>query len=200
MRHVNRPWTSLWAAAAIGGLLCCPSFGRAAPQTAGADAPPGDIVTGMWQHHKATFNYVGFTTAYTCDGLGDRVRQILVHLGARKDLKVTASGCPGPYTPSHSAWVSADFDTIAPAGGATGAGTVNARWTALEVKPRRPFFMGDGDCELMQSMKDFITKNFMLRDVDYRTDCVPNQLTLDAFGFKAQGLIAAPPKPDPGKG
>ncbi len=29
--------------------------------------------------------------------------------------------------------------------------------------PRRPSFMGDGDCELVQEMKDFITKNFTLR-------------------------------------
>ena len=158
------------------------------------DAPaPGDTVTGTWQHHKLTFDYVGFTTAYSCDGLGDHVRQLLVYLGARKDLRVTASGCPGPYnTPSHSAWVNADFYTLAPATAADGTGTVKARWSAVAVTARHPSFMGDGDCELLQRMKDVITKNFTLRDVEYRTDCVPNQLTMNAFALNGQALVAVP--------
>ena len=117
------------------------------------DTSAGDVVNGTWQHHKATFNYVGFTTLYTCDGLEDHVRQILVHLGARKDARVSASGCPGPYNaPSRTAWVNADFYTLAPAAEAGAPDTVKARWTALEVTPRRPNFMGDGDCELVQGM------------------------------------------------
>jgi hypothetical protein len=192
MQYVNRPSNSIWATAALGGLLCCASFSRAAVP---ADAPaPGDTATGLWQHHKLTFNYVGFTTAYGCDALGDHVRQLLAYLGARKDLKVTASGCPGPYnTPSHSAWVNADFYTLVPATAADTTGTVKARWTAVAVTPRHPFFMGDGDCELVQGMRDVVTKNFTLRDVEYRADCVPNQLTLDAFALKGQALMAAPP-------
>ena len=117
------------------------------------DTSAGDVVNGTWQHHKATFNYVGFTTLYTCDGLEDHVRQILLHLGARKDARVRATGCPGPYNaPSSTAWVDADFYPLAPAADAGASDTVKARWTALEVTPRRPNFMGDGDCELVQGM------------------------------------------------
>jgi hypothetical protein len=60
--------------------------------------------------------------------------------------------------------------------------------------------MGDGDCELIQEMKDFITKNFTLRDVQYRTDCVPNEVILDSFAIKAQALRALPPKASAVKG
>src|SRR3984957_19034763 len=94
MRHANRSRMFLWGAAAIlGGLTWGAPSGRAATQT--TETPPGDVVTGAWQHHKVRFNYVGFTSLYTCDGLEDHVRQILLHIGARKDIDVRATGCPG---------------------------------------------------------------------------------------------------------
>src|SRR5450631_1731366 len=101
MRHADRSWKFFWGAAAIlGGLMGgAPSARAAAP----SDTPPADVVTGAWQHHKVKFNYVGFTSLYTCDGLEEHVRQILVHIGARKDIKVRAVGCPGPNnTPSRT--------------------------------------------------------------------------------------------------
>jgi hypothetical protein len=52
--------------------------------------------------------------------------------------------------------------------------------------------MGDGDCELIQAMKDLVTKNFSLRDLEYRTDCVPHELMMDGFAVKGQALRALP--------
>jgi hypothetical protein len=156
-----------------------------------ADTASADIVNGAWQHHKVTFGYFGFTSLYTCDGLEDQVRQILLHIGARKDAKVTTSGCPGHVgVPTHSAWVDADFYTLAPVAAAGGSDTVKARWTSLEVRPRGPHFLGEGSCELIREMKDLITQNFSLRDVDYRTSCFPNELTVDEFAVKGQALRA----------
>ena len=162
---------------------------------------PTDLVTAAWRHHKVTFNYYGITSLFTCDGLEDHVRQILLYLGARKDAKVRASGCPGPLNaPSRSAWVDADFYALAPAIDADGANTVKARWTSLEVTPRRPDFMGDGDCELIQEMKDLITKNFSLRDLQYRADCVPHELSLDSYAIKGQALKEMPLKSNGSRG
>ena len=41
-----------------------------------------------WHHVKAKFNYFGFTSHYTCDGIEGKVEQILELFGARKDPKV----------------------------------------------------------------------------------------------------------------
>jgi hypothetical protein len=60
--------------------------------------------------------------------------------------------------------------------------------------------MGDGDCELVQEMKDLITKNFTLRDVQYRADCYPHEVTLDSFAVKVQTLTPLPPKTNGVKG
>jgi hypothetical protein len=174
------------AMALLGGLYL-----TGAPPCRAADQPPdrpADVVTGAWQHHKVNFSYIGYTSHFTCDGLEERVRAILLHLGARKDARVVASGCPGPIgATSRTAWVDADFYTLAPAD-AGGKDTVKASWTPLEVTPKRPSFMGDGDCELIQAMKDLITQNFTLRDIEYRTDCVPHELTMDGFAVKGQVL------------
>jgi hypothetical protein len=187
------------AAAVLGGLWFGLPLSCAAIETAAA--PPGDIVSGTWQHHQARFSYFGFTSLYTCDGLEGHVRQILLHIGARRDTKVYASGCPGPYdTPSHSAWVDADFYALAPAADADGPDTVKGRWTPLELRPRHPDFMGDGDCELIQGLKDLIIQSFSLRGIEYRADCVPNEFWMDTYAVKGRALRALPLKSNVAKG
>jgi hypothetical protein len=161
----------------------------------GADAPvrPENIVWGSWQHHKMSINYFGITTLYSCDSLQDRVREILVQLGARKDAKVTTSGCPrGPEHPGNTAWIDTDFYTLVPADSASAAGAVRAYWTSREINPRHPYYMDGGDCELIEQMKDLISKNFAMRDAHYETDCVPHEITLEGFDVKGQVLIPAP--------
>ncbi len=194
MRHMNH--AGMFVAGALAALCILPVNSPAAE----AAVPQTDTVPGAWQHHNVTFNYTGFTSLYTCSGLEDHVRQIFLHLGARKDLKVAASGCPGwDSVPSRTAWVRADFYTLAPAPDSAGSVTVGAHWTPLVVSPMRPSFMGDGDCELVQEMKDVITQNFSLRDVQYRTACVPNEQHPDSYAVKGQALRAVP-TPNPVKG
>lgn len=189
--------SGVFVAGALAALCILPVSSPAAEAVA---APPNEVVTGAWQHHEVTFSYTGFTSLYTCSGLEDHVRQILLHLGARKDLKVSAYGCPGwDNVPSRTAWVRTDFYTLAPAPDAAGSDAVRAHWTPLVVTPLRPSFMGDGDCELVDQMKDLVTKNFSLRDVQYRTSCVPNELHLDSYAVKGQALRAVP-TPNPVSG
>jgi hypothetical protein len=167
-----------------------------------ADAPvaAADVVPGVWQHHKVTINYFGITSLYSCDGLGEHVRSILLHLGARKDAKVDASGCPqGPEVPSHTAWITSDFYTLAPADSAS-AETIRAHWAPREVTPHQPYFMGDGDCELIEQMKGLISGSFALRAFSYRTDCVPHEITVDGFGIKAEALVPVAASPGAVKG
>jgi hypothetical protein len=184
MRMLVRTWV-VWLAAALGVA--------AMAGAAEAPVPAADIVPGTWQHHKMTINYFGITSLYSCDGLEDHVRSILLHLGARKDAKVNANGCPrGQEVPSHNAWIATDFYTLEPAASASAPDTVRAYWALRELTPQRPYFMGEGDCELVEQMKDLISKSFALRDLSYRTECVPHELTLDGFAVKGQALVPAP--------
>ena len=187
MQYSKRILTS----AAMVGLLALPAL---PVLSAGDDTlAGGSVVAGTWEHHQARFSYFGITTLYSCDGLEDNTRALLVHLGARQDAKVMALGCPhGSSVPGRNAIVDVDFYSLSPSADANAANAVPAQWTAIQVNPTHPHFMGRGDCELVGELKDLISKNFSLRDLNYRTDCVPHQLTLDDFSVKAQALKPLP--------
>jgi hypothetical protein len=156
------------------------------------DASANEPAAGTWVRHQAEFTYYGITALYSCDGLENNIRSLLLHLGARKDAKVDARGCPhGSSVPGHNAIVALDFYTLVP-GDANSPNAVQARWTPVTVSPTHPYFMAHGDCELVDEMKDIISKNFSLRDLSYRTDCVPHQINIDDFSIKAQVLKALP--------
>jgi hypothetical protein len=179
---------TLCAVAGLAGLA-------AANIAAAADAasPDGQIVTGTWEHRHASFTYFGITSLYSCSGLETNIRALLQHLGARKDIKVDARGCPYGYdVPGRNAIVDMDFYTLAPTGDANAANVVQARWVPVVVNSTKPSSMGHGNCELVEQMKDAISKNFSFRDLNYRTDCVPHEVNIDDFGIKAQALKALP--------
>lgn len=151
----------------------------------------------QWQPHDLTLSYSGFTTLYSCDGIEDKVRQILLTFGARKDLKVRATGCAeGASRPSRFAWVRAEFNSLAPAAdpaAAVAATAVKTAWVKVQIAPNRPTFMGTGECELMEQMKDMLQKGFQLRNVDFRTTCVPHQVTMADYNLTAEVLKPSAP-------
>ena len=184
MQRSNRASLSSAAALALAGIC---TVACVAPTT--APAPTGKVVTATWQHHQVNFSYFGITTLYSCTGLETDIRSLLLHFGARKDAKVTAQGCPeGPDVPGRYAIIDTDFYSLAP--GSDSSATVRAQWMPVIVSPRQPYFMSGGDCELISEMKDLITKNFSLSDLNYRTDCIPYEINVEDFKIEAQALKA----------
>ena len=159
-------------------------------QTAAAPSEPS-----VWQHHQATLLFNGITTRYTCDGLEDKVRSLLLYLGARSDLKVRSFGCSGGLDrPSRIGTVSTDFYALT-AADAAATQTVPGQWVALTILPNRPNWMGDGECELVEQMKSLLTKSFSLRNLDYRTTCIPHQVTIADYSVKGEILKPVDQKP-----
>src|SRR3984893_18631954 len=102
-------------------VMAAQTFG-AAPQAAAPTAVTGIPVAAVWREQHLDFFYMGRTSRYSCDGLRDKVRAMLLDLGARRDLKVMAVGCddanrlhvnsmapslsvifPAPSVPDHAA-------------------------------------------------------------------------------------------------
>lgn len=187
MRRIKSTSTGLAAAALALACASSASVGFAADST-GAE---NGVVASTWQHHKVTFPFNGLTSKYNCNALQDTVRQILLHLGARDDVSVSAGGCgAGPSAPGGRAFIDTDFYTLAPAADSDSSGTVAAHWTAKHLDPKHPYFMDYGSCEIIQQMKDLITTNFVIRDLQYRTDCFPNDFSLHGFSVKGMALTA----------
>jgi len=190
MRHPSASITLiLTAAIALGAATCLaqPAATPAAPGAANAQ-PEGNI----WQHHHVRVDFMGYTSAYTCDGVEGKVRDILRYLGARKNITVEAHGCPhGPDSLEHLLWLVVDFDTLAPApSGTAAADLVPAAWKPVKIDAQHPFFMGEGDCELLDALKPLVTGNFPVRSFDYSTSCAPYQVSMIDFRVRGEVLKA----------
>ena len=162
----------------------------AATAAAAAPAPAGTMA--QWHAQKLKFDYNGFTALYTCDGLEGKVKQILLTFGARKDLTVRATGCDyGSSHPSKFAWVTAEFSALAPAADPAPADAIKAGWEKVQLAPNRPGYMGAGECELVEQMRDLLQKGFALRNTDYRTRCVPHQISVADYSVSTEVLKPA---------
>ena len=179
MRQLKFP-LSLVASALLSIGVCAAS--DQPPQPTGAAEPA------VWQHHQELINYFGVTETYTCTGIEDKVRQVLLYFGARKEgLKVTPM-CQSQLAPMHQVFVRVQFDSLAPAGSSAG-GEVSGQWADLHVMPSDPLFRDRGECELFEHLKDVLTKDFSVRDVQYRTTCTPYSTTLQDYQITGQVLL-----------
>jgi hypothetical protein len=188
------------AVAVVGAFLGVPGWASAVDEGAQA-APPVDTELAVWTPKEVQFTYMGFTTHYTCDGLRDTIREMLLQLGARKDdLKVREQPCAGnPDRPNPFPGVKIQMSVLQPAPATLSADTpvVKAQWKAVKLPYRENGINAAGQCELLEQFNRTILPLFTTRNVDLRASCVPHQL--DPLGTKLQAevLITDQKKPAP---
>src|SRR5262249_61489485 len=85
----------------------------------------------------------------------------------------------------------------APPPGANARPAVEAHWAFLDLTQYPDPLEAAGDCELLEQIQHRILPLFTTRNVQFRSNCVPNQLQLGTV-LKAEVLI--PNKPPPGTG
>jgi hypothetical protein len=108
--------------AMLGGLL------SAAVSAADPSDNSSGPVSAVWTPKETRFVYLGFTSKFSCDGLVDRMREVLLLLGARKDLQVSPSGCSSPFgRPDPFPGVLIRMNVLEPAGNAQGGAQGNAQ-------------------------------------------------------------------------
>ncbi len=183
MRSLNFPM-NLIAIVALSVGVC--SAADLPQQPTGASEPA------VWQHHKELVNYYGVTETYTCTGIEDKLRQLLLYFGARKDGLKISPMCTNQFAPMRQVFVRLEFDSLAPASSASGGANgeqVNGEWADLHITPTDPLFRDRGECELFQNMKQLLTKSFAVRDVQYRTTCTPYETTLQDYNITGQVLV-----------
>jgi hypothetical protein len=151
----------------------------------------------IWMLKEFKFTYHGFTTKYSCDGLADKVREIVLAFGARKeDLKVNRWGCAGlSGVPDPFPGVAVKMGVLVPASAAAPANAeraVGAHWQSVKLRLDRSRLSEAGECELVEQVKQKILPLFTTRNVDYRNMCVPHQLTPGGTELGADVLMADP--------
>jgi hypothetical protein len=89
---------SMRVAVAVASVLLAPLAAAQQVSVQATDAPASAAdevspVMAVWVQKEVNFPYQGLTSYYTCDGIRDKVRAILKHLGARPGFKVTVRSC-----------------------------------------------------------------------------------------------------------
>jgi hypothetical protein len=196
--------------------LCC----RGAPAAAG-DAPATAQATAQaqiaasWQKHQYSFQYMGFTSTYSCDGLADKLKVLLLAAGARADAKSRPGACASGYgRPDKFARADLTFYTLQPldaepvkdlgaANDSRAASTppppadqtkpVAAVWRPVAFAAFSPRELRVGDCELVEQFRHEVLPLFTARNVESDTTCIPHQESGSVINLKFEALVAAPP-------
>jgi hypothetical protein len=168
-------------------VICAFSAATFAAEPATADPQPG-----VWQKHDYNFQYLGFTTTYSCDGLASKLKVLLLASGARADAKSTSNGCARGYgVPDKFARARLVFYTLAPvANGENSTAPINGAWRSVAFADLSPREVRLGDCELVEQFRDKVLPLFTTRNVDNRMTCVPNQVSGSVVNLKFEAFAA----------
>jgi hypothetical protein len=179
---------ALRVVAAVAVLLT--ATGSATADENGAAAARDE--SAVWAPKELTFVYQGFTTEYSCDGLRDKVRSVLLELGAREDLQVNETACSSLGQPGPFPGVRIKMNVLQPAAdksATAGTQSVPAHWKAVDLTPDRDAVSAGGECELVEQVKQSILPLFATRNVQYSSNCLPHQLQIGATQLRAEVLV-----------
>jgi hypothetical protein len=161
--------------------------------TFSGEASAADPGQGAWQKHEYSFQFLGFTTTYSCEGLAGKLRVLLIAAGARADAKSTSGACTRGYgTPDKFARANLTFYTLSPLGNAENGSPINGVWRSVLIADRSPRELALGDCELVEQFRDKVLPMFTTRNVDNRMTCVPNQLSGSVINLKFEVFTGLP--------
>jgi hypothetical protein len=153
---------------------------------------------GVWQKHEYTFQFLGFTTTYSCDGLASKLKVLLIAAGARADAKSNSGACSRGYgTPDKFARAYLIFYALAPVGTADSVtAPINGVWRSEALGDRSPREVRLGDCELVEQFRDKVLPMFTTRNIENRMTCVPHQLSGSVINLKFEVFTGLPAAKD----
>jgi hypothetical protein len=185
--------TQGFATLGLSALLICTT----ASAVPAADAPAASAhELAVWMSLQLVFRYTPLTTEYSCSGLEQRVKALLIKLGARPDLEVRGYGCTKLTGPDPLAGVRIKMNVLEPAGARPG---LAAHWRRVDLLEDRDLFSAAADCELIEQIAQKIVPLFTVRNVDYHATCPPQSPSPESVRLKADVLIAdqSPPAAAP---
>jgi hypothetical protein len=187
---------ALWVLASVGLMFSLPLWA--------AGDGGGKPVSAVWKEQRMDFSYMGRTARYSCEGLRDKMRSLLLDLGARRDLKVSLLGCnesaplrQGYLGPRLSIVFSSPAlpDAAAQPLHAGDLSAVEARYESFTLTSDAFRNYGVGDCELVEEFARQILPKLATRDVKQDITCVPYQASGSRFFVSGEILrVAAMPK------
>ena len=170
-------------------------------------------VQAVWKPVEIKYSYVGFTTAYNCDSFEQKVRSILLRLGAPEQTRVQANGCIDVNRPSRNFFVTINSAAVIPASAAkeppdkatrelaqrlTGkkdplkTEPFPAQWQTVELARDRRLDLQPGDCELMEGLSKDVLPKLSIKVISDRVLCTPNNLSITTPELTVSALVPLP--------
>jgi hypothetical protein len=183
---------SVWVLAGVGWMLA------ASAQV----ADTGNPISAVWKEQHLNFFYKGQTSRYSCVGLRDKVRAMLLDLGARRDLDVTALGCEQPNAQVRLAALGPSLSIVFSAPALPDArvkpsrpgdlAAVDAHFESFVLAADVFRNMGPADCELVEDFARQILPRLVTRDLKQDVACVPFQQSGGRFLVRGEVLKNLP--------
>jgi hypothetical protein len=198
-------------------LSLAPTPGLRAQATAADAAAP--TRSAVWVEKELTLAYMGFTSYYSCEGLRSKLRFILDEIGARPGHEVRMTGCiemtgpermpgarivaalPVEATPEVLAQLESEAakrELVARSTGKADAAG-DAATAQFPARPRLVEFRGrpggrleDGDCELIEQVRDRILVPLGARVVDDGLRCAPRSVSPGSLRLTVEVLEPVP--------
>ena len=149
-------------------------------------------VVAVWREHRVQFTYAGRTSQYSCQGLREKVRAMLLDLGVRRDLRMS-SACAGTgRSAAGAATTHLGIHFFAPAVAGTGPSAARndlhtaARFEAFAIRNDAFRNMDINDCELVEEFVRQILPRLATRGLKQDIACVAYQ---NGSRFLVQGEI-----------
>jgi hypothetical protein len=185
---------SVWMLAISGLILLAP--------VRPARADGGKSIAAVWKEQHMSFLYSGRTSRYSCDGLRDKVRAMLLDLGARRDLQITALGCENTAAQARLGSLGPSLNIVFSAPALPDANlkplntgdlaAVDARFEAFTITGDAFRNMGAADCELVEEFARQILPKLVSRTLQQDISCVPFQQGGGRFLVRGEVLRAVP--------
>jgi hypothetical protein len=182
---------AIWLTAGMGLLLVQPLWA--------AEPAVGSPFPAVWKEQHLEFTYDGRTARYSCQGLRDKMRSLLLDLGARRDLQVALLGCD-ESAPLGRGYVGPRLSLIFSSPALPDAGAkslrpgdltaVDARYEAFTLTSDAFRNYGVGDCELVEEFAREILPHLSARNVKQDITCVPYQASGSRFLVRGEILRA----------
>src|SRR5450631_813469 len=182
-------------------LTCAAAAAPATPQPATTSPVTGIPVAAVWREHHLDFFYMGRTSRYSCDGLRDKVRAMLLDLGARRDLKIAAIGCEDSGRMRHNSPApSLNITFSAPAlpdpavkpSHEGDLAATDARFESFTIASDTLRNLGFGDCELVEEFSHQILPKLVTRALKRDIACLPYQASGSRFLVRGEILKPLP--------
>ena len=137
----SNQWVRRAKISAAGALLAGAAVLRLGTALADEPTTAAAPTAGVWQKHDYSFAFMGFTTTYSCDGLADKLKALLIAAGARADAKARAGACAAGFgRPDKFARADLSFYTLVPNGAAAPADAkrTDGTWRPVSLAQRSP--------------------------------------------------------------